>query len=87
MATVRALETVFYDGNRRRPGDVFEFNGKIEGNKCIELVEDPNAEPAKEIELTVEQLRTKLNGYGIKFGPNAGIARLKELVAEAEGKE
>jgi len=38
MALVRAKETVFYDGHRRRLGDVFEFSGKIEGNKAIELV-------------------------------------------------
>ena len=36
---------------------------------------------------TVEQLREKLNGYGVKFHPNTGIEKLIELVAEAEGKQ
>lgn len=87
MALVRALELVFYDGHRRRVGDVFEFSGKIEGNPHIELVAETVPETVPTVELTVEELRVKLNGYGVKFGPNTGIDRLKELVAEAEGKK
>lgn len=89
MALVRAKETVFYDGHRRRAGDVFEFNGKIEGNKAIELVAETEVkEEVKEpVKPTIEQLREKLNGYGVKFGPNTSYDKLAALVAEAEGKE
>lgn len=86
MAIVKALTTVFYDGHRRRPGDIFEFNGKIKGNPHIEVVDEP-AEVKAEIPLTVEQIRGRLDGYGVRYSPRAGIERLQEMLDEAEGRK
>jgi hypothetical protein len=89
MPLVRAKQAVFYGGSRRKIGAVFQYDGTIEGNPCIELVaEAEGKQEVKETILpTVEQLREKLNGYGVKFHHSTGIEKLTELVAEAEGKQ
>lgn len=80
---VKAKQTVFYNGTRRRPGEVFEFNGKL--SDAVELVSGDEKPKAVEGP-TIEQLREKLSLYGVKFHPNTGEKKLLEMIAEAEGK-
>lgn len=79
---VKALETCFVDGHRRRAGDVFNFNGK-----AAYLVPVEGSEPVKvDNSMNDEQLRVRLAEYGVKTHPATGRAKLLKMLDTAEGR-
>lgn len=86
---VKAKETCFIDGHRRREGAVFEFKG-TKLPKCVEAV-DGTVEDLPKTDKhydddEIGKLRVKLAERGIKVPPRTGKARMIEMLAEVEGK-
>ena len=83
---VKALETCFVDGHRRKEGTVFEYTGKpcarLQPVKAGEAIE---VKP-QIVEISTEEVKKRLGDYGVKFAPATGREKLLALLAEAEGK-
>jgi hypothetical protein len=86
---VKALETVFVEGSRRKKGEVFEYSGKL--GPALEVVEG-DAAPTVEIEAekkegpTKKELQSQLDAAGIKYGRNDNKETLTSLLNEAKAK-
>lgn len=81
---VKAKETCFVNGHRRRAGEIFDYDGPD-----ARFLEAVNGEVTKIVAidspLTDEQIRVRLAEYGIKVAPATGRKKLLENLVEAEG--
>lgn len=83
---VKTKEVCFVDGHRRRAGDVFEYNGKL-NDKLKDRFEVVEGDAPKVPEIDIEEVRKRLGDYGVKFAPATGIKKLLVLLADAEGRK
>lgn len=85
---VRAKETCFVGGARRRQGQVFEYDGKVEGP--IEPADGSAPPPQKKAKEedgpTRKEIMAQLDAAGVEYGSNDNKASLLALLNDAREK-
>ena len=82
---VEALSPGFYDGKRKRKGDVFAIADSVKVGKWMKVLKDVPAEtdePAKPDEK--DALVEKAKALGIGAAKTWGVDKLKAAIAEVE---
>lgn len=83
---VRAKETCFIGGARRREGEVFEFDGTPSGPLEAADGSKPQSQPQeakKDDGPTRKELMAQLEAAGVKYGSNDNKDALQALLNEA----
>lgn len=81
---VRAKETCFIDGTRRRKGDVFEYDGTPGGP--IEAADGNKSQPQetkRDEGPTRKEIMAQLDQAGVKYGTNDNKDALQALLDQA----
>lgn len=86
MPRVKVSEACFAaDGRYHYAGAEFDHEGDL-SHYMTEIGPSQNEKPSEDPGFTVEDLRKKLADLGVKTAPQAGMKRLLEQLAEAEGR-
>lgn len=83
---VKALETCFVEGSRRKAGAVFDYSGEL--TPLLEAVEGETVtvEKVEAPELNRRELMQALSIAGIKFAVTDNKEKMAALLAEAKAK-